>query len=157
MLTKADRTPWVLAACAAALAVAALEARRRLPVVDDPAEPRLALVSIFDGTDLRPTSDRFSGGTIVSVFGGTKLDLRRTSLDDSGASLRITTLSGGANLTVPDEWHVEIDGVTVAGGVRMAGIDQLAGGPTLQIEATTVFGGLRVTGRPVLRVTDASA
>jgi hypothetical protein len=142
----------------AVIASVALVVRTRLPVRNDPSDADIALVSIFAGTALRPTSQEFRGGSIVSLFGGTQLDLRRTEVAHGQAILRVTTVFGGTDITVPDGWNVHITGPRVFGGVRH--LDEIRpadpDGPSLQIEAKTLFGGLQVMNRPVLRAADAS-
>lgn len=149
---------WAAATTIAASAAAALVVRNRLPVRDDPSDEDIAVVSIFDGHSLRPTSQQFRGGSVVSMFGGTQLDLRRAELANGRAVLRVTTIFGGTEVTVPDGWSVRITGRAVFGGVRQldsgTSIDSEA--PGLEIEAKTFFGGLQVMGRPVLRAADAS-
>jgi hypothetical protein len=147
------------AAAIAASAAAALIVRSRLPVRDDPTDTDIALVSIFDGRSLRPTSKKFRGGSIVSMFGGTQLDLRRVELAGQHAVLRVTTAFGGTEIVVPEGWRVEITGPALFAGVRELGSDglRLADAPIIQVEAKTFFGGLQVIGRPVLRTADASA
>lgn len=142
----------------ATLVAGALIARSRLPVRDDPTDADISVVSIFGGTQLRPTSDRFRGGSVVSMFGGTRLDLRRAELDNGEALLSVTTVFGGTEITVPDGWHVHITGPSLFGGVRRLGDEpgQAEGAQSLEIQARTVFGGLQVIGRPVLRAADAS-
>ncbi len=157
------KLPWkppalVLAGVTLASLVSAVITKSRLPVVDDPSGDRISLVSVFAGTALRPTSLTFRGGTIVSMFGGTSLDLRRAGLPDEGAHLHITTAYGGTDITVPDSWAVVVEDTTLLGGVRVRGVDTMrSASPCLTIDARTVFGGLSVTGRPVLRAAETPA
>jgi hypothetical protein len=132
----------------------ALIAKRRLPVRDEPDEPDISLVSIFDGTSLRPSGHAFRGGSIYSIFGGTTLDLRRAELDRPGGHLEVTTIYGGTDITVPDSWMVTVTGPTIAAGseISVTDPDTLApDAPRFSITARTLFGALSVTARPVLR------
>jgi hypothetical protein len=139
-------------AAVAALAGGALVAKWRLPVVDSPDSDELALVSIFQANSLRPTSRAFTGGSIVSMFGATTLDLRRVQLHAGRAHLRVVNIYGGTELTVPDTWLVTTTGRSFAGG---SAVDVPPGtsadAPVLAITTINLFGGLSVTGRPVLR------
>lgn len=144
----------VLVAVVAAVAGSALVAKRRLPVRDEPDAPDISLVSIFDGTSLRPTGRAFRGGSIYSIFGGTTLDLRRAVLDPLGGHLEVTTIYGGTDITVPDSWFVTVAGPTIAAGSAVSVADHASlppGAPRLTISARTLFGALSVTARPVLR------
>ena len=148
----------LVAAKAVMIAAAALLAKWRLPVVDDPDSDELALVSIFDATTLRPSSRAFKGGSVVSVFGGTTLDLRRVQLDGGRAHLRVVNVYGGTELTVPDIWLVTTTGRSFAGGSALnTSPDLSADAPVLAISAVNVFGGLAVTARPVLRAAEEPA
>ena len=142
----------VTAGALATLAGAALVARWRLPVVDNPDADEVALVSIFRGTSIRPTSRSFRGGSIVSVFGGTEVDLRRAHLASDRAHLRVVNVFGGTELTVPDGWLVTASSRSIAGGTAIeSAVDLPADAPVLAITAVNVFGGTNATPRPVLR------
>lgn len=138
----------------------ALIAKAKLPVIDDPDSDELALVSIFDGTELRSTASAFRGGTIVAVFGGTELDLRRATVSEHGAHLEITAFYGGVNVTVPDTWLVTTANRSIAGGVDVSvpapdELDEHA--PRVTISTRTVFGGTRIVARPVLKAAEESS
>lgn len=141
----------------ATLVCAALAARRMMPRADDPSAGEIRLVSIFDGTDLRSTSSGFRGGTVWTIFGGTRLDLRRAEISDR-AHLEMTTLFGGVELTVPDTWSVAIQGPTVAGAVDVSvpeppDVGPLA--PRFTVATRTLMGGVRIVARPVLKAADS--
>ncbi|MEX1043345.1 MAG: hypothetical protein WD020_01780 [Acidimicrobiia bacterium] len=125
---------------------------------DDPTAPRFALVTVFDGTDFRPTTRELVSSTAITMFGGCRLDLRRART--SGAEtvrLDLTTVMGGCDVTVPDTWRVTVSGLAVAGGhdVRVANPDELAAdAPSLAIHARTLMGGLSVRARPVIQSAD---
>jgi hypothetical protein len=141
-----------------ATVASALVVKWRVPVVDDPTADEVSLVSVFGGSSLRPTSSVFRGGSTISMFGGTKLDLRRVTAALDGARMRSVTVFGGTEVTVPEGWRVDVTGRTLFGGTRADGIDGSHGGPPeLTIEAVTVFGGLSVAGRPVLRAAEMRA
>ena len=143
----------------ALLVSSALIAKRRLPVRDEPNAPEIALVSIFDGSSLRPSGEDFRGGSIYSVFGGTNLDLRRAELAPGGGHLELTTVYGGTDITVPDTWMVTVAGPTIAAARQVSVTDPAAltpDAPHLVISALTLFGALSVTARPVLRPAGSS-
>jgi hypothetical protein len=144
---------WWLAYMAAVI-TGALVARSRLPVRRSPDEDDVALVSIFEGTELRSIAPAFRGGSVVSAFGGTDLDLRRATASEHGAHLEVTTVYGGTSITVPDTWMVTVIGPTFAGGVDVRVADPAEVGPDaprLTITARTFFGGTAVVARPVLK------
>lgn len=153
------KTALVVAGGAVATLVGgALVARWRLPVVDDPDADEIALVSIFDSTDLRPVSRAFQGGSIVSLFGATNLDLRRVSLASDRAHLRVVSIFGGTELTVPDGWLVTSTSRSFAGATAVESPSDLpADAPVLAISAVNLFGGTTATARPVLRTAEKRA
>lgn len=119
----------------------------------DPAAPSFNLVTVFDGTEFRPTTATLGSSKTFTMFGGTQLDLRRARTTASRILLEVTTIVGGTHITVPDTWLVTVDGPTVAGGreVRVTEPATLTDdAPHLLIRARTVVGGLQVQARPVI-------
>ncbi len=111
------------------------------------------LVAIFGGEDLASTADPFYGGKITTMFGGTKLDLRRATPAPTGVYLDVLAIAGGVDLIVPDGWRVEFDGNVYAGGFAdetNATADPDA--PILRIDGMVMMAGLRVTTRATLEV-----
>jgi hypothetical protein len=136
------------------LAGGALIAKALVPSHLGAGSERFSVVSIFDGTTFRPSPGILAGGRITSVFGGTSLDLRRTQLPETGAEIRVFTMFGGTDITVPDGWDVEVSGISVGAGVRVSTEPRPESSRTLGIRGTTLFGGLSVIPRPVLRAAE---
>jgi hypothetical protein len=144
----------------ALVAAGALVAKAKLPVIDDPESDELALVSIFDGTELRSTASAFRGGRIVTAFGGTDLDLRRATVAEHGAHVEILAVYGGVNVTVPDTWLVTATNATIAGGIdtSVPGPDELPeDAPRVTFSTRAIFSGVRIVARPVLKAADESS
>lgn len=89
--------------------------RRRLP---DVSTGDFDLIGIFGGTERRVTSRSFQGGTATAVFGGVNVDLRAAEIADPPAVVTATALFGGIEITVPEDWIVEIDALPLFGGVE---------------------------------------
>lgn len=121
---------------------------------DDPAASHFSLVSVFDGSDFRPTTRDLADSKALTMFGGTKIDLRRSAaIGLSPIRLDLITVMGGTDVIVPDTWRVQVEGLAVAGGhdVRVADPDTLDDDAThLVIRARTLMGGLRIQARPIL-------
>lgn len=121
---------------------------------DDPAAPHFSLVTVFDGTDFRPTTRALAASKALTMFGGTKIDFRRSAaVGVSPIHLDLITVMGGADIIVPDTWRVQVDGLAVAGGhdIRVADRETLADDAThLVIRARTIMGGVNVRARPIL-------
>lgn len=105
---------------------------------------RISEFAAFGGRKLVSHSKHFEGGSLGAIFGGTELDLRDAELAPD-ASLDVFAAFGGAEIRVPEGWRVETHGLPVFGGfeneVEGEGDDD---SPTLDINATVLFGGLEV-------------
>lgn len=102
---------------------------------------------IFGGRELTNTSSSFEGGSLTVVFGGLELDLLRAA-PASDARLDVTTIFGGTEITVPDDWRVVIDGPAIFGGYDNASTVTDAAAPTLRLRVLVLFGGLEVKTQP---------
>ena len=100
----------------------------------------------FGGRDLVSRSPSFAGGSVVSLFGGTKVDLRQAHLAGERASLGVTSLFGGTDILIPEGWDVDIHGLPLFGGIEDKTAADLvpAGAPVLDVQATALFGGVTV-------------
>lgn len=90
-----------------------------------------------------PPFQRFKGGDIVNIFGGTELNL--TQADITGkVTIEITTIFGGTKLIVPANWEVKSEAVTIFGGLedkRSASVMNSNGDKVLVLKGTVIFGG----------------
>ena len=102
--------------------------------------------SIFGGAKKIVISKNFKGGDLVSIFGGTELDLSQADFT-GGAVIELTTIFGGTKLLVPSNWAVKSEAVTIFGGIedkrRMQTITE-ATDKTLYIRGTVIFGGIEI-------------
>jgi len=64
--------------------------------------------SVFSSIDKPMISKDFKGGKINNMFASTELDLSNADLAGM-AVLNISQLFGEITLTVPSDWHVEVD------------------------------------------------
>ncbi len=107
------------------------------------------LVTMFSGHESRVTSTAFKGGSITVMFGGVELDLRDATPAPGGAEIQVTAAFGGAEITVPTNWKLEVSGLPIFGAfsnkVRtMAPLPDDA--PVLRIQGLTLFGGVEIKG-----------
>ncbi len=127
--------------------------KRRLPSAGGEFSDQLGLAIILEGRELRSRAQSFRGGSVLTIAGGTTLDLRSAKLAPEGAELCVHTWMGGTMILVPESWPVEVRGRAVMGGISnqtpgagegsdegSAGVD----GPRLVIEALAVWGGIEV-------------
>jgi hypothetical protein len=118
------------------------------PRIQDDASPEddeLELAVVYDGRDFTSEATSFRGGRIVCWYGGLDVDLRRAQLDPMGADLDVFTLFGGTRVRVPEDWRVEMRGMSVFGGAMRPDFDPLQPTiPVLRVRHRTVFSGLDV-------------
>ena len=88
----------------------------------------------------------FKGGKINSVFGGTNLDLRKTTLPEGETVLEITAVFGGVVILVPHDWFIDIKVDAAFGGVSDERFDSrnMDESRKLIIVGSCVFGGLEL-------------
>ena len=130
-----------------ALAYAKLMGRES--TTPEPDADEIDLVATFGPLDFASTAASFRGGSVTTWFGGGVVDLRKARIDAGGATIRVNALFGGGNLVVPDDWRVETHIVGIGGvGDSRRDVNPPAGGPTLRLEGTAIFGGWGVSSEP---------
>jgi hypothetical protein len=111
------------------------------------------LVTIFDGDNLVSSADPFYGGKILTMYGGTVLDLRKATPAPTGIYLDLLVWMGRVDLVVPLGWRVDFTGKVIFGGfddATQTTADPDA--PIVKIGGLIVFGGLRATTKSPLEV-----
>ena len=100
---------------------------------------------IFSGSEKRILSNNFRGGKITTLFGGTDIDLRQTTLAEGTNTLEIITIFGGIDLYLPKDWNVIINVTPIFGGFddeRILRFDQNKDSKkTLILKGVVIFGG----------------
>ncbi len=101
--------------------------------------------ALFGGVERAFRSANFRGGLVEVMFGGVELDLRNSQLAPEGATLDITAMFGGAEITIPGDWRVEVTGTPILGGIEnKTGSGAEPGGPLLACRCTVAFGGIEI-------------
>lgn len=102
-------------------------------------------VAVFSGGDRIITSQNFQGGRILSIFGGSKINLMNAKLAEGPQVLDTLSIFGGSNVIVPAGWTVKVEVVAIFGGFsdkreRMPNLvyDQ---NTMLVIKGMAIFGG----------------
>ena len=72
-------------------------------------------VAIFGGNDRIISSDKFNGGKVTSIFGGSEINLQDAKLSDNENVIDIFTLFGGSDFIVPPDWNVKIKVFSIFG------------------------------------------
>ena len=82
---------------------------------------------------------------VVSLVGGTSLDLSEAQLAAPEVTLTKVSLVGGTRITVPPGIRVETSGFSLVGGTRVEGGPEPGpGAPTVHIRAFSLVGGVRI-------------
>ncbi len=102
------------------------------------------ITTVFGGSEQVYLDPVFRGGKISTVFGGVKLDLRRTELSEGETWLQVESVFGGVEIDAPEEWIIEIRNESIFGGFadkRLPPMNGYTQGRKLIIKASNVFGG----------------
>ena len=81
------------------------------------ADTKVKVISFFGGSDNQITSQQFCGGRVYAVFGSSDIDLRGATIAHEGATIKITASFGSVRLLVPEDWSVNVQTISVFGGV----------------------------------------
>jgi len=73
-------------------------------------------VSVFSGGDRIVTSQNFKGGRLLSIFGGSKINLMNAKLAEGPQVLDTLSIFGGATVIVPASWTIKVEVVSIFGG-----------------------------------------
>ena len=83
---------------------------------------------------------------VISIVGGTRLDLGQAELAAPEVTLTKVSLVGGVRVRVPAGIRVEVSGFSLIGGTRLQGaVEPGPGAPTVHIRAFSLVGGVRVS------------
>lgn len=102
-------------------------------------------ILIFTGTRKTITSNSFAGGKVVSIFGGSELDLTNVKTTSSGIKLELVAIFGGINIRIPKSWEIDSNAVAILGGVdknyKTAGVKLIR----VKLEGAAILGGIQIT------------
>lgn len=105
----------------------------------------LNITTVFGGVKKKVLSKHFKGGDILSMMGGTEVDLSQA--DFTG---RITidnfTMFGGTKLIIPPDWNIQSEVVAIFGGVddKRPPASNYDPGKVIFLEGTCLFGGIEI-------------
>ena len=101
--------------------------------------------SIFGGVHKKMVSKNFKGGDIVTIMGGTEIDLSQA--DFTGvARLDVTQVMGGTKIIVPAHWEVRTEVSAIFAGFEDKRQQPAVQNPdqVLIIDGTSIFGGIEL-------------
>ena len=112
--------------------------------VSDSSEGFIDEVNIFGGSKIKVVSQKFKGGKITSIFGGSELDFTNAQLAEGTNVIDIVCMFGGTTLILPADWHVRSEVVSILGGFadKRIKISNVASPDReLVIKGVAIFGG----------------
>jgi predicted membrane protein len=102
-------------------------------------------VSIFGGGTKIISSNKFQGGNITAIFGGSEINLINCQLAEGDNILDVLCIFGGTTIIIPKEWNVVINVTSVLGGFSNKAIRNpsivIDQSRTLHIKGLAMFGG----------------
>ena len=129
------------------MAASAALAKRIIRSRGDSESNEVTLAAIFDGIELESSARAFSGGSMLSWFGGVTVDLRQATLAPD-AHLDVHALFGGIAIRVPPGWRVVSNARALAGGVAVQVPEPSDDdAPTLTLDGFALFGGVAVVAK----------
>jgi hypothetical protein len=107
--------------------------------------PALDASAVFGDRHLTAPPGPFPGGSLTTLLGDLRVDLRATTLTGA-ATLQVTTILGDIDLEVPPNWRVEASGPELLGDVALRPEVGRAEHPdgTLRLRVLTLFGDVTV-------------
>jgi len=92
------------------------------------------------------TSSDFTGGSVVTIMGSTKLDLTKCKVFKNGGVLEIVVVMGDTHILIPDKFNVRIEAVPILGSVddNRSGVEEIKDQGTLVIKAVAVMGAVHI-------------
>jgi hypothetical protein len=105
----------------------------------------LDAVTIFGSIKKLVYSKNFKGGDVVSIFGGTEINL--THADFNGhISIELVQIFGGTKLIIPPHWQIRSEMVAVFGGIEDKRPPQpnYDANKVIVLSGTTFFGGIEI-------------
>ncbi len=100
-------------------------------------------LAFMSGTEKRLKTENFAGGSSVTIFGGTVIDLRQTTLSQH-AKLDLFTFAGGVEIFVPENCRVNNQLLVLMGGVDDKTQDVASPTQTLTLTGTILMGGVDI-------------
>lgn len=97
-------------------------------------------VGVFSGNEVKE-KDKFTGASLVAVFGGVTFDLREAKIEED-VVIDCVSVFGGIDVIVPNNVKVKTTGVPLFGGAEDKSLGKE--GPTVLVNYVCVFGGVDI-------------
>jgi predicted membrane protein len=146
--------PLVLIGIGVALVMQTLGRRTREVSSTNDRDNTLAVFAVMGGVKRISTAERFRGGEITALMGGTQIDLRQATIPPGEeAVIDVFVIMGGGEILVPSSWTVVTQLVPVMGGVDDKRLPPLPGSaeslagrpaPRLVLRGLLLMGGIEI-------------
>ena len=118
----------------------------RLPVREGEDGTR-RILSVLSGSERKGRWRLAASCRVVNVLGGSTIDLSEVELAADRTTLKVVSVLGGAELTLPAGLNVEISEVAILGGNEIDVGDERPdpGGPVVHVRLVSILGGAKLT------------
>ncbi len=107
-------------------------------------EDTIEQLAIFSEIKSKNLSDNFKGGSVVAIFGGGEIDLTEAKSSQEKFQLDLVAIFGGIKVRVPQNWHVNSEGVGILGSFNNNTTREDKIASTVKIEGVSIFGAVEV-------------
>lgn len=143
-----DLWPVILVFIGGALIWRAFERGRSLEGPPPDTSPHQSDFAMMGGVHRVVESADYRGGDATAIMGAVELDLRGSKIANPPAALDIFALWGGVEITVPQEWKVDIQATPILGGIenKTRSVARDSAGPeqVLVVRGTALMGGIEI-------------
>ncbi|GAG53764.1 unnamed protein product [marine sediment metagenome] len=99
---------------------------------------------VLGGAEYKFASDQFKGGKVSAFMGGGTIDLRDADIQNDDIIIDAFVVMGGIEIRVPRNWHVNIEGTPILGGIDNKTVvmskQEVAANPEKEIRKLTIKG-----------------
>jgi len=108
------------------------------------------ILSILSGSERKGRWRIAASCSVINVLGGSELDLSAVELAADRVDLKVVSVLGGAQITLPPGLNVEISELAILGGNEMDIGDERPdpGGPVVRLRIVSILGGTEVRRGP---------
>lgn len=108
----------------------------------------LDTVNFFSGLKKNVTSQNFKGADIVTVFGGTEVNLSNADFEEK-VVIDISCVFAGTTLNIPNNWQINSDVTSVFGGIEdkrpLELVEKAENKKIVVLHGSCIFGGIEIT------------
>lgn len=118
------------------------------PVTNSVTNDYINETAILGGRNYKLVSNRFIGGKITSILGGSKINLLNC-IPAPGCTLDVELILGGVKLIVPEDWNIKMETTSILGGFEdkrlSSSLSKVDPSKTIVIKGTCILGGGEIT------------